>query len=65
MLWASTATGTTARVVVRITSVLFICLAFLWKYISLDDDREILCNAVFYRNPAVFHRPNRLRCSLA
>jgi hypothetical protein len=45
VLWASTATERTAKVVIRITSVFFICLAFLWKYISLDDDREILSNA--------------------
>src|SRR5260370_35199276 len=40
-LWASTATERTAKVVIRITSVFFICLEFLWKYISLDDDRDI------------------------
>src|ERR1700730_5760534 len=45
VLWASTATERTARVVIRITSVFFICLAFLWKYISLDDDRESLITA--------------------
>jgi hypothetical protein len=42
VLWASTATARTAKVVIRITSVFFICLEFLWKYISLDDDRESL-----------------------
>src|ERR1700674_1821880 len=45
VLWASTATERTAKVVIRTTSVFFICLEFLWKYISLDDDREILSNA--------------------
>src|ERR1700680_3165822 len=44
VLWASTATARTAKVVIRITSVFFIGLEFLWKYISLDDDREILSN---------------------
>jgi hypothetical protein len=28
--------------VIRITSVFFIGLEFLWKYNSLDDDRDIL-----------------------
>jgi hypothetical protein len=42
VLWALTATERTAKVVIRITSVFFIALEFLWKYISLDDDRDIL-----------------------
>src|ERR1700730_7407569 len=42
VLWASTARERTAKVVIRIISVFFIGLGFLWKYISRYDDREIL-----------------------
>ena len=41
-LGASRARERTAKVVIRITSVFFLGLAFLRKYTRLDDDREIL-----------------------
>src|SRR5216684_1455804 len=42
VLWASPATERTTKVVIKITSVFFIGLEFLWKYISRDDDRDML-----------------------
>src|ERR1700680_2585170 len=41
VLWASTATERIAKVVIRTTSAFFICLEFLWKYISGGQRHQI------------------------